>query len=71
LVPIEKAINTPTFRDQINKMAGIKSNFDAHAASATNEDYLGYTQQELQSLAERYQTTPENVLAAIKRNQGL
>ena len=69
LIPITEQINTPTIRDEANKARGIKSNFQAAAAGADYVDYLGYTKEQVSSLAEQYGISEQEVLQELANQQ--
>ena len=69
LIPIEEMLNTPTTRDELNKERNIRTNMQAAAASVDDEGYAGYTNQQINMLAEQYGITPEEVMNELSAGQ--
>jgi uncharacterized protein YaiE (UPF0345 family) len=62
LIPIDKAINTPHIKMQMNKMIGVNENADYTFGSTTNEDMQEMSREYLMYLSEAMGVSPEEVL---------
>ena len=70
LIPIENQINTPTFKTAMNKFLNLRSNIDAAAASATDQDYLQSMTADAQAIMKEHPgATYEDVMSVLKSMQ--
>lgn len=69
LIPITEQIKSRRLSNDLEKKRGITSQFDAAAPSATYDDYLGYTQEQINQWAQEENITPQEVLQLIQEYQ--